>query len=337
MKNCEEKTHQIRPAQDSRVSARKKTGASLLMLGLLAGLLFTPSTTEAEPATRVLINGKPSAVYFNDGDSFRILKGSSKGGKARLAGFNTLESHGAVHQWGTWTTRELYHLAKMATLNALRGTWSCSSDGKTDTYGRMLMLCPSLAEDQIRRGLAHAMTVTDDPSPDNLLAAQREAIEAKRGIWGHGVPEYILTSLHSTEEDVNNRGTYNRLVSTRDGHSLKWKHNSQYQECERVCSQVYPDQSELLPAIATRLKTESPTLIQGLSDADLEEVLRIYQHIRMVDRPAPEESRDALGDVLASYAQEGLFGVGLPSEGSCVIHVPFERRFGGTRAVCLKN
>ena len=81
----------------------------------------------AEPASKVFLNGVPAPVYFNDGDSFRVLSGKFAGLKGRLAGFNTLESYGPVHQWGTWTYKEMYVLAKMATLNARRGTWSCTS------------------------------------------------------------------------------------------------------------------------------------------------------------------------------------------------------------------
>jgi hypothetical protein len=51
----------------------------------------------------------------------------------------------------------------------------------------------------------------------------------------------------------------------------------------------------------------------------------------------PKEHREALNDLLSSYAAEGLFGNGAASNGSCVVHVPFERRFGGTRAACLKK
>ena len=87
----------------------------------LAGAVAEPSTTRAgEPQTMVFLNGKAVPVFFNDGDSFRVLSGSMKGSKARLAGFNTLESHGPVHSWGDWTVKEMYVLAKMATLHARR-------------------------------------------------------------------------------------------------------------------------------------------------------------------------------------------------------------------------
>ena len=82
----------------------------------------------------VKVNGTPSPVYFNDGDSFRVLEGKYTGTKGRLAGFNTLESHGPVHRWGKWTAKELYINAKMATRNAERGSWACQSEGEKDIY-----------------------------------------------------------------------------------------------------------------------------------------------------------------------------------------------------------
>ncbi len=105
-------------------------------------LLGVGGTAMAEPAAMVFINGTPTPVFFNDGDSFRVTEGSLSGAKTRLAGFNTLESHGPVHQWGNWHFKELYANAKMATLNARRGVWHCQSkDMKRDGYGRILLHC----------------------------------------------------------------------------------------------------------------------------------------------------------------------------------------------------
>ena len=156
------------------------TSATLIAgLGLLAAVTLAPRESSAgEPATRVILNGKATPVFFNDGDSFRVLKGKMKGAKARLFGYNTLESYGAVHQWGDWTAKELYYIAKMSALHARAGVWTCTTDGKTDTYGRMLVNCPGLAEDLVRRGWAHALSINDDPAQDFLLKAQHEAIAA---------------------------------------------------------------------------------------------------------------------------------------------------------------
>jgi endonuclease YncB( thermonuclease family) len=310
--------------------------ALALCIAISASLWATSSAPAGEPAAKVFINGAPSAVFFNDGDSFRVLKGRYKGSKARLAGFNTLESHGPVHQWGTWTAKELYYIAKMATLHARNGVWNCETDGKTDTYGRMLLWCPDLAESQVRHGFAHAMTVTDEPAKEKLLEAQKEAIAARRGIWAHGVPEVVLTSLHSVEEDTTGRGTYNRLVSSADGHSIKWRHENKYSECSRICLMRYPEDAAAIPGLVTKLKQESAELVKGVSDETLSAVLSTYQRLRRIDRPFPSERRDKLQSLLDSWTAQGAFPQEPEGEVSCMIHVDFKRRYGTGRAKCLK-
>jgi endonuclease YncB( thermonuclease family) len=195
------------------------------------------SSALAIPATKVFLNGVPTPVFFNDGDSFRVLAGKHKGTRARMVGFNTLETYGPVHQWGEWTFKELYVNSKMGTLNARNGIWRCSTEKfERDTYGRILWDCPGLAVDQVWRGYAHAMTVTDEASSPALLAAQHDAQEHKRGMWSHGIPHYILTSLHSFDEARARAGkNYNRVVSTGNGHSAKWLHDDVYKECDEVC------------------------------------------------------------------------------------------------------
>jgi len=202
-------------------------------IGILA-LALAAAQARAEPRSRVALNGVPTPVFFNDGDSFTVLSGPLQGTKARLSGYNTLESFGPVHRWGTWDAHELYIVAKMATLNARRGAWHCESDLKRDGYGRILWHCPDLAEDQIRKGLAHAMTVSTDASPPAYVKAQRLAMAEKRGMWAHGIPNFVLTSLHSMDEGYEGEN-YNRLISTQDGHSEKWLHKDVYRECQEVC------------------------------------------------------------------------------------------------------
>lgn len=311
-----------------------------LTLAASVAILLTPTHEgiAAEAQTKVMLNGKAVAVYFNDGDSFRVLSGEFKGAKARLFGFNTLESYGAVHQWGSWTARELYVLAKMGTYNGRDGVWECESDGETDTYGRMLVWCPELADSQIRQGFAHVMTIDDNPGKPELVAAQREAIAARRGIWAHGVPDYILTSLHSVEEDVNGRGTYNRLISSADGHSVQWRHRNRYTECDRVCDHVYTVDGSTIDALLPVAKADAaigPELA-GLSDADARTVLYHFAKYRQINRKIAKPKRELLDGLLTAWADAGKFGAQQRSEGACLIHVPFKRRFGGGKAECLK-
>ncbi|MCA9714486.1 MAG: hypothetical protein KC468_07345 [Myxococcales bacterium] len=313
-----------------------------IALGALA-LLTPPLDGEAaEARSKVILDGQPVAVHFNDGDSFRVVSGSGNGTKARLMGFNTLESYGPVHQWGTWTAKEMYVLAKMATLNARRGVWECTNTGETDTYNRALIHCPGLAEDQIRKGLAHVMSVTDDPGAAHLIEAQKEAIAARRGIWAHGVPDFVLTSLHSADESVGRAArerNYNRLVSSVDGHSVKWLHQDDYAECDRACHRVYQVDEARVAAVAEQLRADAnvSAAVAGLSPEQLKAVVREFARFRHVGRAVPSDQRAALGQHLLQLARSGGLGADTQgSEASCMIHVPFKRRYGGGKAECLK-
>lgn len=311
------------------------------LLALVAGLCaLRPAPAEAaEPRSKVILNGELVQVTFNDGDSFRVLSGDLAGAKARLAGYNTLESYGPVHQWGSWTEKELFVLAKMATMHARRGMWECTTDGATDTYGRMLVDCPVLAEDLIRRGMAHVLTVTDEGGAPALVAAQQEAMAAKRGLWSHGLPGYILTSIHSAEEDTSGKGTYNRLVSTVDGHSVKWRHSNKYQECQKVCHLEFPVDDAIVheTVIALRDDSGAAVMIESLDDKKLAAVVAEFMRYRHISRDVPEEHRVALRSHLLGYVASGQLGEqtqGQPS--SCMTHIDFKRRFGTGRAACLK-
>ena len=196
---------------------------------LITGFIFSAHKTS------VYLNGTPETVYFNDGDSFKILTGEFASTRARLVGFNTLETYGPVHQWGGWTAKELYFIAKAATKNARHGTWHCFSKFEQDTYGRILWSCPDLAKSQISKGLAHVMTPDKTLGKLFLLRAQRKAIKNKVGMWAKGAPDYILTSVHSINEEFTDTA-YNRYVSTHDGHSEKVIHSNPYNQCENICS-----------------------------------------------------------------------------------------------------
>lgn len=176
-------------------------------------------------STPVNLDGKDILVYFNDGDTFQFQINNQKT-SARLEGFNALESYGPVHQWGAWTAEELYDNAKAATKNARAGNWHCHTAGPSDTYGRAIIDCPDLAQDQIQKGLAHAMFVNKKNTHQELLTIQAAAIHSKVGMWKKGVPDFILTSAHSK--------AYDRFVSVLDGHSIVRNHINAYETCEIV-------------------------------------------------------------------------------------------------------
>lgn len=309
------------------------------LVAVTVGALVTPTVDAKEPLTKVFINGKPTPVFFNDGDSFRGMGGGYQGTKARLAGYNTLESYGPVHSWGDWTEKEMYVLAKMATLLARAGVWHCETAGETDTYGRTLLWCEDLAVELVRGGYAHAMTIDDNPAKPVLVEAQKEAIENKRGMWAHGIPKFVLTSLHSVEEDVNGRGTYNRLVSSEDGHSAEWRHTTRHSECDKVCHNVYEIDDDAVDAVTLALKSDTAvaTWIAGVSDADLTGMVEEFAEFRHIDRSIKKDVREALKQhLLTNYVNPGKFGDQQRSDGACMIHVDFKRRFGEGRAACLK-
>lgn len=300
-------------------------------LAALATLLLAGSVA-AEPATKVFINGRPTPVYFNDGDSFKPMAGPYKGSQSRLAGFNTLESFGSVHSWGTWSAHELWVNAKLATKRAQRGVWHCETDGNKDGYGRLLMHCKDLAKDHVLNGYAQVMSVNKDPGDPELVAAQAEAIKHRRGMWAHGVPSYVLSSLHSAEEGGGKDGkTYNRLVSTTDGHSEKMIHEENYAECQKVCRMQKRLTDAAFPIAADALRANGD--LNGLTDDD------VYRYtdefLSFGSATSGRENTATIDAILKPLADAGKLTVD-EKEDSCHIYVDFRRRFGGDRAVCLR-
>lgn len=306
-------------------------------LAALALLVLWAPSAQADAKTLVMVNGKSMPVFFNDGDSFRVLEGPRSGMKARLAGFNTLESHGPVHRWGLASTKEMYVVAKMATLFGRRGVWSCTSDMTTDTYGRALLQCPDLAEAMIRKGFAHAMTVTADPAAPTLMAAQAEAIEKGRGIWSQGAPEWVLTSLHSVDERPDKPTAYNRLVSTRDGHSEKIQHTRRYKECEEVCAyDAVVSEASFIASITRLSEGSTGEHFTALPEASKRHVLRFWMMATSVAALVPKDLREAYRAELKGVQEDGTLTATQGELQSCMIYVDFKRRFGGDRAKCLK-
>ncbi len=310
----------------------------------------------SDPVTKVFINGTAAPVYFNDGVSFRVQEGKYKGQQARLSGYNTLESYGVAHQWGDWTAHELYVIAKVATFEARKGVWHCEGDDAKDTYGRLLLFCKDLAAHLIEKGLAHAYSVDDNRADLDLLETQKRAITARRGFWAHGVPKFIMTSLHSKSEGGDKKGkTSNRLISTADGHSEKWEHNDDYKECETVCHEVaFPTDGDLQPLLDwLKADAEAGGLAASLSIASLRAFLEAGKQghdregvVGVMDDsivgmvPPPGMTAEDVGTLMSGlkrYTQGGgkLLVTGRKKD-SCMIYVDFQRRFGGDRAACLK-
>ncbi len=187
----------------------------------------------------IILDGLPERVNWNDGDSFRILKGPREGEKARLKGYNTLESYGPVHFWGGFHGWELYRTHKNATKLAQSKEWECESDGSADGYGRILVDCPELRKALVREGLAHVYAYGDEEADPELLKIQMESQNNRKGMWRKGIPRAIVTSVHSIDE-VDKEGntreqSYNRLCNTRTGKTFTVKHRKTFKPCDQFC------------------------------------------------------------------------------------------------------
>jgi endonuclease YncB( thermonuclease family) len=313
-----------------------------LFLAVAIALCVSPSappSAEADAWTRVFINGRIAPVFFNDGDSFRVMGGELSGTQCRLGGYNTLESFGPGHQWGDWHPYELYVNAKQATTHARRGTWHCVGDGSRDGYGRLLLDCPDLVVSQIRHGYAHAYNIDDTPSRPEYLRAQQEAIRERRGMWAHGVPDYIMTSIHSADEDPSREFHYNRLVSTHDGHTESMQHRETYGECTWVCNDEIRADEGAVESAARRLREDrglAPLLAEH-SNLELREFVRRYARIGELPEYLHEPARTPVEARLAQERAQGLLGQTRTERGSCALYVEFTRRYGRERASCLRD
>jgi len=293
-------------------------------------------TAHAEIATRAYLNGVPTPVYFNDGDSFRVLAGPYKGTRARTAGFNTLESYGPVHMWGSWNPNELSHYASLGTLNARKGTWNCKSDGNRDGYGRMLWDCLDLAIEQVQKGLAHSMTVTMQGAHPAIQKAQREAIANKRGIWAHGVPKFVMTSLHSADERSSGVG-YNRNVASSDGHSEKKKHTDIYQECQFVCQPSDAVDARKVSDYVAALRADASLdkTLKSYTDPQLTKLVEEFASTGTIAKYAEKSHRLVLDSMLAVHHAKGHFSSSSDVL-ACMVYVKFQRRYGASKATCLR-
>jgi len=197
-------------------------------------LLSTPALAQdSQPSgSRLEINGTMVRVRWSDGDSFRFLEGEYEGSSVRLGGFNALESYGPVHRWGEWQGSELAENAQQAKDFAKEGVWHCTTTGEMDHYERVLVSCPDLIEAIVGAGFGHLYWI-DTPALDAHVQAQQAAQAAGVGMWAKGVPEGIVTSLHSAAEGRDS--TYNRVIDTATGASTQVTHEDTYETCQEVC------------------------------------------------------------------------------------------------------
>ena len=291
----------------------------------------------ADAFTTVYINGERTTVVFNDGDSFRPRDGRYHGQQCRLGGYNTLESFGPAHQWGDWHPYELYIIAKLAYRHGQRGTWHCTTDGNADTYGRLLLDCPDLAMSEIGHGYAGAMQIDDSPSRPEYLHAQQDAIAARRGMWAHGVPEFVMTSVHSYDEDRDRSLHYNRRISTLDGHTESMEHSDTYDLCQWVCAPEQVPDPTTTHDVARSLRADASIapLLTDVSNVLLMEITGRFARTGGLPAWVTGPLYDALHPRLVAARDRGQIGPVGTQRGSCMLYVPFDQRYGQSRASCL--
>ena len=187
---------------------------------------------EAEQSPAVQLNGEVFSVEWSDGDSFRFIEGPHEGLGVRLGGYNALESYGPVHRWGEWTYEQMAQVADAATRFARQTQWTCQTAGETDYYGRLLVSCDDLTEAILSSGLGH-LYVFEGNAPEAWIRAQSTAQENALGMWSKGIPQWIVTSLHSHSEGRNT--TYDRKINGATGESEQVIHTETYETCQEVC------------------------------------------------------------------------------------------------------
>ena len=188
----------------------------------------------------LVLDGKSERVNWGDGDTFTVMEGARKGFKARLKGYNTLESYGPVHFWGDGHGWDFHRVHKAATEVARGGAWKCQTEEAGGGYGRALVTCPELREKLIAEGLGHVYAYNKEEADPKLLALQHTAQSKRLGMWKHGVPNGIVTSVHSVDEkpgddDRRESKTYNRVADTRTGETWSVAHEAVFKPCDVFC------------------------------------------------------------------------------------------------------
>jgi endonuclease YncB( thermonuclease family) len=238
--------------------------ATLLLLASAAPAEARRPPRRASPGrATIVLEGESVSVRWTDGDTFRILSGRHAGSSARLVGVNALETYGPVHRWGGTDGRALLAIAKRSAAAAAAASIRCTTEGARDAYHRLLAHCPEVAEALVRSGDAMVFAVDGPPEP-RLLALQREAQQAGRGMWAYGAPPLLPSSLHSADEpDLGRRGAYDRIVDTRTGLAEARPHGRTYRTCEEVCVGAGRDRACMVYVPFARRYRDKPACLRG--------------------------------------------------------------------------
>lgn len=207
-------------------------GEPVFLMIAIAASLAHASGTPIETNGQVNLDGTVTPVNWDDGDTFKV---AATGSSARLDGYNTLESYGAVHRFGPGEGA-LLKIAQAATEMAKSQVWKCSTQPGSGGYGRIRVSCPDLTHALLEAGLAHVFSV-GSAAPADLLASQQKAINGQKGMWKGGAPKGIVTSVHSLDEKPDQTETYNRVVDPTTGQGTKRPHTETHKACAWVCQE----------------------------------------------------------------------------------------------------
>lgn len=259
--------------QDQTMTMTRVTATLMLIAGLVIAPAADarskrPSGKKGEKQ-QIVLNGMSERVNWSDGDSFRVIGGARDGQKARLAGYNTVESYGPVHFWGDANGWDIYRVHKEATEFVRSEEWECETQGDVDGYGRILVVCPELRRQIVRRGLAHVFAYgAEEPDPD-LVQLQLEAQNERLGMWKWGIPRGIVTSVHSIDEKRDDldfdsaragKKSYNRVADTRTGKTFAVEHEKSFKPCDAFC---YWGSCMLFIPFKMRYGDEKPACVIG--------------------------------------------------------------------------
>lgn len=146
-----------------------------------------------------------------------------------------------------------------------------------------------------------------------------------------------MTSTHSADEDRTRPVHYDRLISTRDGHSESHEHNNVYRECEWVCNTERYANTDALRAAALALRADAQLAprLTDYSNLLLEEFASRFVRNGVVPGYVPAELAPDLSARLLQMQSAGVLGTAATRIGACMLYGSFERHYGPNRAACL--
>jgi endonuclease YncB( thermonuclease family) len=185
---------------------------------LLALAVVAAACAARRPATArhdsVQLNGERVGVEWIDGDTFRVAQGAFRGIKARLADVDALEMN-RDYRWGESAGPFGATIACEATHLASAQAWECTSTGRSDTYGRLIVSCAGLEEALVVRGLALAAAYHGRArEAERYLPAQERAKAGRAGMWAMGLPSRVAIRASAAGEDGDGEVT---AIDTRTG------------------------------------------------------------------------------------------------------------------------